>query len=164
MPLIYHVVTIEGELPPTKTLPRPGQRQFWLKAPGVWQWTPEGEAVRTCMAEVRILQERGKYKTDDEGYRISDELSHDDIRNLPRDRYGRPARFGYVFVCTTREPDAERPGVYRVACDDNGRAYWCECLGAKGHHQDSQCKHRDLITTLAERSPVDRPAQPERSQ
>jgi len=159
MPLAYHVITIDGVLPPTKTLPRPGQRLFWVKAPGVVLFDAKGQAVKTCMFDAEILQEKGR-KTDHEGYHV-EQLKPLDIRNLPRDRFGRPALCGYLFECFTSEPTAERPGIYRVACGADGRAYWCECLGAKGWHQDSQCKHRDLTTALAERAPVPRPALPE---
>lgn len=155
----YRVITWWGELPPSKTYPRKGQRLYYVKAPGVLGATVEGEAVDTCMMDVDILQEKGR-KTDHEAYHVW-ELDRLTIANLPRDRFGRPAQFGYLFVCFTREPTAETPGVYKVACGSDGRAYWCECLGAKGHQQESQCKHRDLITDLAERSPAERPAQPE---
>lgn len=154
----YHVATWWGELPTTKTYPKPGQRLYYVKAPGVLGATTEGEAVELCLFDVDILQEKGR-KLDHEAYHVS-ELDELTIRNLPGDSRGRPAYFGYLFVCYTSEPTPERPGVYQVACGADGRAYWCSCLGAKGHKQDSMCKHRCTVTSLAESSPVERSAQP----
>lgn len=161
MPVEYNVFTVAGELPTTKTYTKPGQRLYYLRAPGVLQWDADGRPVHFCLFDVDILQQKGN-KVDQEGYHVT-ELPEVDVRNLPRDQYGRPAMGGYLFECFTCEPTAERPGVYKVATGADGRAYWCECLGAKGHKQYSQCKHRDTITHLAEQSSPDRPAQSETS-
>jgi hypothetical protein len=148
----YNVYTLAGELPTTKTYTRPGERLFYLRAPGVVKYDAAGEPVELCLFDVDILQQKGRQRADQEAYHVS-ELPALDVRQLPRDHLGRPALAGYLFECYTAEPSQERPGVYRVACGADGRAFWCECLGAKGHQQGSQCKHRDLITHLAELAP-----------
>lgn len=160
--LAYHVATWWGTLPTTKTYKRLGQRLYYVKAPGVLSFDASGNAVRTCLCDVDILQEKGR-QTDHEAYHVQEFDGSDpslDVRNLPRDQYGRPAQAGYLFVCFTSDPTPERPGIYRVACDAEGVAYWCSCLGARGHKQDSDCKHRATLTDLAAQAPVERPAQP----
>lgn len=160
----YHVAYGEGELPPTRTYPRPGQRTFMWLAPGALKANGEGEVVETCLLDVNITQRRGS-KADDESYHLIEMVGGDpslDVRNLPRDQYGRPAAAGFVFVNYSTDPTPDRPGVYRVACNRAGLPYWCECLGSKGHHQTSDCKHKCFLRVLATTpADADRPTQPQ---
>lgn len=137
----------DRELPPTATYPKPGQRRYHLKVPGVKVWDIEGRPKDWCMCETLITQEWGS-KKDIENYYV-EVAKPEEVRNAPRDQFGRPALSGYWFHCTTAEPTPERPGVYLVLCGVDGLPYWCGCLGARGHHQQSTCKHRSVLEDLA---------------
>jgi hypothetical protein len=123
-----------------------GQREFTFKAPAVMSW--DGDRPKTfAMGDVLIKQTRGR-KIDQEGYYV-EEFDLRDALFVPRDRFGRWAQSAFLFTCYTSEPTQERPGVYMVACDSTGHAFWCGCLGSRGWHQESDCKHKSLINTLA---------------
>lgn len=155
MPADYQCLTIAGELPPTATYPKPGQRLYYVKAPGVLQWDADNRPVSFCLMDVDILQQKGRQRADHEAYHVR-ELTYEEVRNLPRDQYGRPALGGYEFAKYTSGPNPEEPGIYRVATGADGRAYWCSCLGACGHRQTTACKHKSVTTDLADQSAPDR--------
>ena len=150
---MYAAYTVEGELPPSKTYPIQGQRTFFVRAPGVVSWRPDGSPAVFCLFTCGIKQRRGK-KLEEEAYHVQQADVLQLRQKAPRDRLGWFPDSGYLFECFTAEPTPERPGLYLVACDRAGVAYWCGCLGARGHRQDSNCKHRDLINKLGEREPT----------
>lgn len=147
MPPKYTPIEVTRELPVTPTYPKPGQRVYDLKAPGVVTWDAAGWPVKFCMADVVIWQRRGS-KLDAEQYLI-EQATEQECRNAPRDQYGRPCLSGYVFHCTSATPTPERPGIYLVACGVDGLPYWCGCLGARGYQQNSSCKHKSVLFDLA---------------
>lgn len=127
-------------LPVTKTYPVPGQRVYTLTSPGVMKWNEDGTPAETCMAQVVIQQLKGR-TPDLEGYYLREATDADWPVGVPPG----PNERGFVFECYTAEPTEQRPGIYLVRVTDN-EATWCGCLGARGHIQQSDCKHRDVIT------------------
>lgn len=137
----YACITVARELPVTKTYPKPGQRNYYLKAPGVMLWNDDGSPAKFCFAQVTIEQAKGN-KVDCEGYYL-EPATYEELRQ----KY--PAgSSGWWFHCHTAEPTEEEPGIYLVACGADGMPVWCSCLGARGHHQTSSCKHKDTCADL----------------
>ena len=139
----YACITVARELPVTKTYPKPGQRNYYLKAPGVKSWDDDGSPREFCTAQITIEQARGN-KVDCEGYYLYP-ATYEELRQ----RYPASSS-GWWFECHTAEPTPERTVMYLVACGADGLPVYCSCLGRRGHKQSSDCKHicvtRDLVT------------------
>jgi hypothetical protein len=137
----YACITVARELPVTKSYPKPGQRNYYLKAPGVLKWHDDGTPADFCTAQITIEQDKGN-KVDCEEYYFYP-ATYEELRQ----RYP-AASSGWWFECHTAEPTPERPGTYLVVCGADGLPVYCSCLGARGHHQGSDCKHRDTVADL----------------
>lgn len=149
MPLDYTVYTRLATLPATASIPVVGNRLYWLKGPGVKVWNDDGTARETCLAEVEILQHKSRNDLDDETYYLEEATRNDLAHKMPPALWQLGAAGGFWFINKTSEPTPDRPGVYLVVCDRAGLPLWCSCLGAVGHKQNSNCKHRDVIADLA---------------